>query len=99
MDAVLIDEELIAPARLRELSQRKNGPSVRRFAAQTLVYFGSAVALVLVEPWWLLVPLLLISGVIQFAMFGPCTGAATTPCSPAARSTAWPAGSPRSPSR
>lgn len=70
MDAVLIDEELIAPARLRELSQRKNGPSARRLLAQALVYFGSSAGLVLLDPLWLLIPLLLINGAIQFAMFG-----------------------------
>jgi fatty acid desaturase len=70
MDAVIIDQELIAPARLRELSQRNNGPSARRLAAQMILYFGSAVGLVLATDWWLIVPLVLLSGVIQFGMFG-----------------------------
>lgn len=70
MDAVLIEEELIAPARLRELSQRKNGPSARRFAAQMLAYFGSAIALVWIGEGWWIAPLLLFNGVIQFGLFG-----------------------------
>lgn len=70
MDAVFIDEPLIAPERLRELQQRRNGPSARRFSAQSLAYFGSAAALVLVDDLALVIVLLLCNGVVQFGMFG-----------------------------
>lgn len=70
MDAVLIDDSLIPPERLRELQQRRNGPSARRFIAQSLAYFGSAAGLVLIDDLGILVALLLINAVIQFGMFG-----------------------------
>jgi fatty acid desaturase len=70
MDAVLIDKQLIAPARLRELCQRKNGPSARRLVTQTGIYLGSAAGLAIVDEPWMIAVLLVVSGVIQFAMFG-----------------------------
>lgn len=70
MDAVLIDREFLAPDTLRELQVRRDGPSVRRLLAQSLVYFGSAVGLVLVEHPAAIAALVLVSGIVQFAMFG-----------------------------
>jgi fatty acid desaturase len=73
MDAVLIDEPLVASERLRELQTRRNGPSVRRLLTQSLLYFGSAVGLLLVaasEQPIAFASLLLLSSIIQFAMFG-----------------------------
>jgi fatty acid desaturase len=70
MDAVLVDEPLVAAERLRELQHRRNGPSVRRLLAQGALYFGSAAGLVLVDDPFARAALLLVSGVIQFAMFG-----------------------------
>lgn len=73
MDAILIDEPLVATERLRALQTRRNGPSVRRLIAQSLLYFGSAAGLILVgqtEGPVVFASLLLISSVTQFAMFG-----------------------------
>jgi fatty acid desaturase len=73
MDAILIDEPLVASERLRELQTRRNGPSVRRLLAQSLLYFGSAAGLLFVsrsEQPVAFASLLLLSGITQFAMFG-----------------------------
>ncbi|PRQ05100.1 fatty acid desaturase [Enhygromyxa salina] len=70
MDAILIDEPLLASERLKQLSQRSDAASLRRLLAQTLLYVGSAVALVLLDDPAAIVTSLLINGVAQFAMFG-----------------------------
>jgi fatty acid desaturase len=83
MDAILIDEPLVSRERLRELQTRRNGPSVRRLLAQSLLYFGSAAGLLylcgsahtsavlpLGDQRIAIAALVLLSGVTQFAMFG-----------------------------
>jgi fatty acid desaturase len=70
MDAVLIDESLVSPQHLQELGRRSDAASLRRLITQALVYFGSAVALVLADQPAVVVALLLVNAVIQFGMFG-----------------------------
>jgi fatty acid desaturase len=76
MDAILIDEPLVSSERLRELQTRRNGPSTRRLLTQSLLYFGSAIGLVVsssaagsAKPVAIGL-LVLLSGVVQFGMFG-----------------------------
>ncbi|MCX4245144.1 fatty acid desaturase [Paraliomyxa miuraensis] len=70
MDAVLIDEDLLSPERLRQLQQRHDGPSARKLAAQGLAYLASAIALGLVDTPLAIGVLLLVNATIQFGMFG-----------------------------
>lgn len=70
MDAVLVDETLVPKDRLRELQVRRDAPSSRRLIAQTLIYAASAAGLLVAEQPLALAALLLISGLVQFAMFG-----------------------------
>lgn len=70
MDAILIDEPLVSTERLRELQSRRDGPSVRRLVAQSLLYAGSTAGLLLVEQPVAIAALVLLSGVVQFGFFG-----------------------------
>lgn len=70
MDAVLIDEPLVSSEHLRDLGRRSDAASLRRLVAQTILYVGSAVALVWVDQIAAIFALLLVNGVAQFAMFG-----------------------------
>lgn len=73
MDAILIDEPLVTSVRLRELQTRRNGPSVRRLLAQSVLYFGSAAGLLFAHQFeqpLATASLVLLSGVTQFGMFG-----------------------------
>src|SRR5690242_4335203 len=70
MDAILIDEPLVSSERLRELQVRRNGPSVRRLLAQSVLYAGTTAGLLLVEQPAAIAALVLLSGITQFGMFG-----------------------------
>ena len=70
MDAVLVDEQLIAPERLRELCKRSNGPSTRRLLAQVALLVGTAVGLGFVDQPALIALLLVVHGVVHFGFFG-----------------------------
>jgi fatty acid desaturase len=70
LDTVIIEHELVAPERLRELQTRSDGPGLRRLAAQTVLYLGTSVAVVLApEPAWMW-GLVALNGLAQFALFG-----------------------------
>jgi len=70
MDAVLVEEQLIDPEQLRELSERRNGPSARRLAAQLGLYLATGAALVLATHPAMIAATLIANGVVQFGLFG-----------------------------
>jgi fatty acid desaturase len=70
MRAVLVDPGLLPDDQLRALSERRDGPSVSRLLAQSALYFGSAAALLLVDHPVGIAAALLVSGLVQFGMFG-----------------------------
>lgn len=71
MDAVIIEAPLVEAKRLHELQARRDGPSLIRVGLQLLLYAASLAGLmVLDEPWWALIPLLLVNGLVQYGFFG-----------------------------
>ena len=70
MNRSFIDDPLLPAERLRALQRRRDGPGLRRLLAQGGLYLATATGLIWLDDPAAVIPLFLVSALVQFGMFG-----------------------------